>query len=233
MKQYVVITAGGIGARISSDIAKQFLEIEGKPILLRTIEQFLSLSYDIELIIVLKSEQKEYWKKYCFDHELFFKHTIVSGGMTRFHSVRNALEYVPDGAIAIIHDGVRPFLPQSLLKRLFSTDFIGKGYDGLIPVLPAIESMRERSYDKEGNETGSLPVDRSRFLSVQTPQIYDSTKLKKAYKQAYIPEFTDDASVMERMGYKIMTCEGSRLNIKITTPEDLQICRLLLPLLKI
>jgi 2-C-methyl-D-erythritol 4-phosphate cytidylyltransferase len=230
-KQYIIITAGGTGSRMSSNIAKQFLEIDGKPILLRTIEQFFSFSCNFELIIVLKSEQKEYWKKYCASHEIFFRHTLVSGGMTRFHSVRNALEYVPDGAIAIVHDGVRPFVSKELLNTMLSINFIEKGYDGLIPVLPAVESMREKSYDTIGNEIGSHSVDRSHFITVQTPQIFDSTKLKTAYKQAYIPEFTDDASVMERMGYKIMTCNGSRLNIKITTPEELQICRLLLPFL--
>lgn len=230
-KRYIIITAGGVGSRMSSDTAKQFIEIDGKPILLRTIELFSSFVEGLEIILVLKSEQKNYWKKYCSDNALFFKHSLASGGLTRFHSVRNALELVPDNVIVAVHDGVRPFVPREVLLRLFSTDFIGKGYDGLIPVVPAIDSMREKCYDEKGNEIGSKAVDRGNYMYVQTPQIFDSTKLKKAYKQAYIPEFTDEASVMEKMGYKIMTCLGSRLNIKITTPEDLQMCRLLLPLL--
>ena len=225
---YVIITAGGVGKRMGGNIAKQFLELDGKPILLRTIEMFKKVWNKAEIILVLPSEYKEYWKQYCLENNLWFKHTLVSGGITRFHSVRNALEYVPDGAIVAVHDGVRPFVPKSMLEELLSCDISDNQVAGVIPVMPSIESMRKKKLDAEGHFIGSETVNRDEYVSVQTPQVFDSSKLKEAYKQAYSPAFTDDASVAESKGYKVLFCNGSRFNIKITTPEDLTLGELFL-----
>lgn len=222
---FAIITAGGSGTRMGSALPKQFLEIEGKPILLHTLELFRRIP-GIEILLVLPQNQKEYWKELCLQQKTTIKHRIVSGGVTRFHSVKNALEHVPDGAIVAVHDGVRPFVPEALMKRLLNFDFEAEGCNGLIPVMPVVESMR--MLDSEG---GSTPVERSRYCFVQTPQIFTSTELKRAYKQAYTPSFTDDATVMQSAGYRVKSCKGSRINIKITTPEDLAVCKLLLPLL--
>lgn len=229
---YVIILAAGAGKRMGGKIAKQFLDLEGKPVLLRTIELFRVLPVKTEILLVLSTEYKEYWKKYCLEHDLWFRHTIVSGGITRFHSVKNALAHVPEGAIVAVHDGVRPFVPGKLLEKLLA---FGEGKQdneetaGIIPVLPAVESMREIIRDcHSGRIEKTVPVDRDKYLFVQTPQVFDSGKLKKAYRQAYAPEFTDDASVVESCGYKVATCEGSRFNIKITTPEDMEMARFIL-----
>ncbi len=219
---YVIITAGGVGKRMGGNIAKQFLEIEGKPILLRTMEMFMALPFKVEFILVLPNEYKEYWKSYCLENNLWFKHILVSGGITRFHSVRNALEFVPDGAVVAVHDGVRPFVPKKMLEELLQYDLDGCDAAGVIPVMPSIESMRCKILDNEGHLVGSKCVDRDKYIFVQTPQVFDSTRLKEAYKQAYSPTFTDDASVVESKGYKVQLSQGSRFNIKITTPEDLQ-----------
>lgn len=227
-KVYAIITAGGTGQRMGSDIAKQFLEIGGKPILLRTIEMFRELPFDVEIILVLPSDYKEYWKKYCVDNNLWFRHTLVSGGFTRFHSVRNALALVPDGAKVAVHDGVRPFVPKEMLERLLGYDLDSTGVAGVIPVMPSIESMRKKVFDSEGFMVGADCVDRDDYLFVQTPQVFDSTLLKQAYQQAYSPTFTDDASVVESKGYKVAFSEGSRFNIKITTPEDLKLGEIIL-----
>ena len=93
---------------------------------------------------------------------------------------------------------------------------------GVIPVLPVVESMRKKQYAEDGAVAGTSPVTREDYLLVQTPQVFDSTRLKLAYKKPYSPSFTDDASVMESSGYIFDTIEGSRFNIKITTPEDLK-----------
>lgn len=225
---FAIITAGGTGKRMGGDIAKQFLEIGGQPILLRTIEMFRSLPFDVEIILVLPSEYKEYWKKYCVDNNLWFRHTLVTGGLTRFHSVRNALAFVPDGAVVAVHDGVRPFVPEEMLKKLLEYNFKEAGAAGVIPVMPSIESMRKKVYDNEGYTVGADCVNRDDYLFVQTPQVFDSTLLKEVYKQAYSPEFTDDASVVESKGYKVVFSEGSRFNIKITTPEDLRMGEIIL-----
>ena len=91
---YVIITAGGIGRRMGGKTAKQFLELEGKPVLLRTIEMFTGAFGDVGIILTLPQEYKQYWSDYCFSRNLWFKHTLVSGGITRFHSVQNAVEIV-------------------------------------------------------------------------------------------------------------------------------------------
>lgn len=225
---YVIITAGGVGRRMGGSIAKQFLEIGGKPIILRTIEMFAAMDAKCEIILVLPNDYKEYWKKYCMENNLWFRHTLVSGGITRFHSVRNALEFVPDGALVAVHDGVRPFVPQRMLKGLLECDLSGDNVAGVIPVMPSVESMRKRIFDSEGHTVGAHTVNRDEYIFVQTPQVFDSTKLKEAYKQAYSPAFTDDASVAESKGYKILFSEGSRFNIKITTPEDITMAEIIL-----
>ncbi len=229
---YVIITAGGVGRRMGGSTAKQFLELEGKPILLRTIEMFTDLYDKINIIVTLPAEFKEYWKEYCFKQNLWIKHIVVEGGITRFHSVRNALEYVPDGAVVAVHDGVRPFVPGEILENLLNYDFKANNVAGVIPAMPSIESMREKIFDNDGLQVGSAPVDRDKYLFVQTPQVFDSTILKECYKKAYSPAFTDDASVVESSGYKVATIQGSRFNIKITTPEDMLLAKIFLEMSK-
>ena len=228
---YVIITAGGVGRRMGGKTAKQFIELEGKPVLLRTIEMFRNLSPDINIILTLPQEYKEYWRNYCFENGLWFRHTIVSGGITRFHSVKNALEHVPGGAVVAVHDGVRPFVPQEMLVSLLGYNFSKEGVAGVIPVMPSIESMRMRTYGDDGMPNGSKTVNRDEYMFVQTPQVFDSTILKECYKKAYSPTFTDDASVVESSGYKVATTAGSRFNIKLTTPEDLVMARIFLSLM--
>lgn len=228
---YVIITAGGAGLRMGGHIAKQFMELDGEPILLRTIEMFRKWKEDVNLILVLPSEYKAYWKQYCLDHDLWFRHTIVSGGITRFHSVRNALKYVPDEALVAVHDGVRPFVPIELLNRLTEAEqWLDEKEKicGMIPVMPSVESMREKVLDEQGRILATVTVDRERYLFVQTPQVFDSTILKAGYRKAYSPAFTDDASVVESYGYRVKTLPGSRFNIKITTPEDLLMAEIIL-----
>jgi len=217
---YAIILAGGHGTRMGSSVAKQFLEIGGKPILRHTIEQFLSLGLDMEIIVVLPADCKEDWRNYCSSSGFLERYIMPTGGITRFHSVRNALEYVPEGAIVAVHDGVRPFVDKEFLLSLFEK---ASQCEGVIPVVPPVETVREM----DGNGM-SYTVDRSRYALVQTPQVFRSEILKKAYAQPYSTSFTDDASVVEHAGYKVSLCEGRRYNIKITTPEDLLIAESLI-----
>ena len=229
---YIIITAGGVGRRMGGNTAKQFLELEGKPVLLRTIEMFRKAFPKANIIITLPQEYKEYWRNYCFENNLWFRHIVVSGGITRFHSVKNALEHVPDGAVVAVHDGVRPFVPKKMLVSLFAFNFAEEGVAGVIPVMPSVESMRIRTYGNDGMPDGSRTVNRDDYMFVQTPQVFDSTLLKECYKKAYSPTFTDDASVVESSGYKVATLAGSRFNIKLTTPEDLVLAKMFLSVMK-
>ena len=213
-KVFAVILAGGSGSRMGSDLPKQFIEIDGKPILRHTIEAFQSLPIPVEIIVVLPSTQKSYWKNYCKETGFLTKYILPTGGITRFHSVQNALKYVPDGALVMVHDGVRPFITTDFLMSLIEK---GREFEAVVPVRPCIESLRR----VEGDE--SCAIDRSGYVSVQTPQVFHSEVINKAYSQSYNPSFTDDASVVEAAGYKITLCDGLRQNIKITTPEDLEV----------
>lgn len=212
MKRYAVIVAGGRGVRMGADRPKQFLEIGGKPILRRTVERFLAFDPGIEIILVLPKEQREYWREYCLENGFLTRYTMVSGGITRFHSVQNALAYVKDEGVVAIHDGVRPLISQDLLERVYEA---AAEYPAVIPAVPVVESVRK----VEGED--SSPVSRDGLVLVQTPQLFDAHLLKEAYRQPFSPAFTDDASVFEAAGGRVHIVAGDRMNLKITTPDDL------------
>ena len=147
-------------------------------------------------------------------------HEVTEGGATRFHSVRNGLKLVPEGALVAIHDGVRPFVAASVIRDAFH----GAARDGgVIPVVDVVDSVRQTT--EEGD---SFPIDRDCLKLVQTPQVFQSTLLHEAYRLPFDKSFTDDASVFEAAGYKIRTIPGNRENIKITTPFDLLIAEALI-----
>lgn len=214
MEQYAVIVAGGSGSRMQSTTPKQFLEIGSKAVLLHTLETFHNFNPAMQIILVLPASQKERWKEIRKTHQCQIAHAIAEGGENRFQSVRNGLALVPAGALVAIHDGVRPFVQQETLKQAFSTA-AEKG--SAIPAVPLKESIRRLE-----NES-SKAEDRSQFRLIQTPQIFQSDLIKKAYRQAERPLFTDCASVVEAEGHKVTLIAGSYENIKITTPEDLLI----------
>ena len=230
MDKYAIIVAGGSGSRMGGDLPKQFLLLDGKPVVLHTIERFLSLSFPVEIILILPPAYREYWKDYCFENKVSFRHTLVSGGITRFHSVKNALKYVPSGAVVAIHDGVRPFVSSEFLERLFT---LGQEKGAVIPMVGAVDSMRVKTMQKETENHDCqeyMPVERENYFLVQTPQVFQSDIILDAYKQAFVPSFTDDASVVEKMGCKISVTDGSRYNIKLTHTEDMLLAEAIMAL---
>ena len=212
MKKFAIIVAGGSGIRMGTEIPKQFLELAGKPILMHTIEVFYNFDPDCELILVLPASQHDFWSKLCLKHSFTIHQQIVSGGETRFHSVRNGLKLIQEKGIIFIHDGVRPLVSIQTLERCFETAL----KDGnAIPVLPVTESLRKIN----GNQ--NISVDRNLYFSIQTPQTFRSEQILQAYQLEYNPSFTDDASVAEKAGFSISMVEGNCENIKITKPTDL------------
>lgn len=206
---------------MGGDLPKQFMELSGTPVLQRTLEAMAEAVPDIRLIAVLPSTHFRMWKELCADHNFSCPHTLVPGGMTRFLSVRNALEKVPDGAIAMVHDGVRPFVSASLVRKMLDRMQTCRA---LIPVLPVTDTLRYADCSAE------KVVDRSLFVSVQTPQMFLSEDLKAAYSMPYDTRFTDDASVAQAYGIPLETIEGEKFNIKLTTPEDLVFAKAILSL---
>ncbi len=218
---YAVFVAGGSGTRMGGDVPKQFLDLGGIPILQRSVERFLDAAPDARVIVVLPERHLDQWQELCLKHAVSFPQTIVHGGMTRFHSVQNALEKVPDGAIVSIHDGVRPLFTPGLVRAMLDRMQLPGGPQALIPAVPVTDTLRSTD--------PSLPApDRSRLVAVQTPQMFLSEVLKQAYRQPYDTAFTDDASVAERAGARIELFPGEKYNLKITTPEDLALARLLI-----
>lgn len=214
MKHTALIVAGGKGLRMGSELPKQFLPIGGKPVLMHTLEAFHRFDSAIDLILVLPEEQQGYWKQLCEKHRFTIRHLIANGGETRFHSVKNGLALVSGGGLVGVHDGVRPFVSQEVIRRCYDRAATEKA---VIPVVDVVETVRQVT------ESGSRTVNRDDYKLVQTPQVFDADLLRRAYAQDFKPFFTDDASVVEAMGVPVDLVEGNRENIKITTPFDLKI----------
>ncbi len=235
--EYVIIVAGGKGTRMGSEVPKQFLTIDGQPILMRSIRCFKNYNCNMKIILVLPKEQQEYWKTLCEEYSFNEEVTIADGGETRFHSVKNGLDCIPDDACGTVcvHDGVRPFVSGGTIHRT-CTEAQKSG--AAVPVIPVVETLRhlyrtdapESLYKIDSiaaleisRELRSETVPRDEYRIVQTPQTFRIDLLKKAYRQEYCREFTDDASVVEHDGQNVALVEGNEENIKITTPFDLAV----------
>ena len=223
-RRYVIIMAAGSGTRMGADRPKQFLEIGGKAILQKTMEVFLQASPGISVVTVLPEAFIDYWKDYSYRRNFTCPQILVKGGITRFHSVRNALERIPEGALVAVHDGVRPLITGRLVEDMFAQ---AETHPALIPVIPCVDTMKVLSKVTQPSGEDVLVTvpgavaDRSVLYGAQTPQIFHSEILKEAYAQPYDTAFTDDASVVEKYGKSLSYTMGERLNIKITTTDDL------------
>ena len=193
-KKYVIFTAGGSGTRMKSAEPKQFLP----------------------------REHVSLWEDLCTKYPLDVPQRIVEGGITRFHSVKNALAKVPDGVVVAVHDGVRPLVSGALIKEMFSQM---RSCRALIPVLPVTDTLKSLRRNPDGRivATGDPDPDRSRVFGAQTPQMFLSEELRAAYELPYDLSYTDDASVAARYGIPLSYIDGERNNIKLTTPEDMEL----------
>ncbi|HHV87254.1 MAG TPA: 2-C-methyl-D-erythritol 4-phosphate cytidylyltransferase [Petrimonas sp.] len=215
----VVIVAGGKGLRAGGEIPKQFQPIGEKPMLMRTIEAFYNFDDQMRIVIVLPEEFRHLWNELCEKHNFRLSHTIVSGGETRFHSVKNGLSEISEDEIVGIHDAARPFVSKEVIGRCYREAFDFRC--GIIPVIEERNSVRIlTAYENKA-------FDRERIRVVQTPQVFPAGLLKNAYETPYREEFTDDASVAEDDGIQIKLVEGDEKNIKITTPLDLRFAEFL------
>ncbi len=219
MKKYALITAGGKGLRMGSELPKQFLGLAGKPLLMHAFRAFSSYEPGMSFVLVLPEDSFEAWKDLCRKHGFHIHHELVAGGPTRFHSVKNGLKHIPDEALVAIHDGVRPLVSTTLISRVFH--FAAK-FGSAIPVTTPDESVRQ------AEQALSQPLPREKIRLVQTPQCFRAVPIKNAYNRNYSEAFTDDATVLEATGERIFLVEGERTNIKITTPEDLRVAAALM-----
>lgn len=220
MKRAVVIVAGGAGIRMGGDLPKQYLKLVGRPLIVHALEKFQLFDPQMKVVVVMSPAHLKHWEDIYDKYNLDSGIIVAHGGASRYDSVKNGLAQVADGMVVGIHDAVRPLVSQGTLERSYSSAISwGSG----IPVIELDDSLR--MIDAEG---GSRPVDRTKIRRVQTPQVFQSTMIKKAYQRFTDPEFTDDASVYESEFGKLTLVEGNRENIKITTPADLLIAEALI-----
>lgn len=216
---YAVIVAGGQGTRMGTAVPKQFLDLEGKPVLYHTLKAFLDAIPGIHLVLVLPAHQISYAQMVLQAFPERIDITITAGGDTRFQSVKNGLRGLPHGSIIMVHDGVRCLVSPELIRRCHDEAL---RYGSAIPVVPVSDSIRV--VRKEGSE----PIDRSVLRIVQTPQTFKGSVLLPAFEQEYRDVFTDEATVVEAAGGTVYLTEGEKSNLKITTPEDLLLASFLL-----
>ncbi|MBO9566841.1 MAG: 2-C-methyl-D-erythritol 4-phosphate cytidylyltransferase [Niastella sp.] len=219
MKKYAVIVAGGSGMRMGTIVPKQFLPLQGKPVLWYTLTAFLDAFPDLEIILVLPEAHLETGQEILRSTHAPDRIWMTAGGETRFHSVRNGLSHIHQHSIVFVHDGVRCLLTPQLIRRCYQ---MAQERGNAIPAIGAVDSIRIQTFD--GNEF----IDRSKVRIIQTPQTFYSDIVKAAFEQEYEESFTDEASVVERLGVKIHLIDGESTNIKITHPIDVLIAEKIL-----
>ncbi len=219
MERYAIIMAGGTGSRMNQSLPKQFILVDGKPILMHTISAFHNFSSSVRIILVLPAMELNRWNRLCEQHLFTIPHQCVSGGETRSASVRNGLDAITShkGLVAI-HDGVRPLVSGEIIEE----SFMVAAKSG-----SAIATVKLKDSIRKINNHGTMSLNRDEYRLVQTPQTFNVSLIKHAYQKVE-KEYSDDATVAEMAGYPIYLIEGDYRNIKITTQEDLKIAEALL-----
>lgn len=210
--EYALIVAGGKGTRINSATPKQFLELNGIPILIHTLNAFIRYSSQINIILVLPEDDMDTWKNLADKYNFTTPITLQTGGSTRFESVKRGLQKISGNGLVAIHDGVRPLISEDIIGASFRLAAVHK---------TAVAAVRLKESIRMTDQDNTKAVDRSKFRLIQTPQTFDVALIRNAYEIKDDPGLTDDASVAEKAGHVISLFEGSYENIKITTSEDL------------
>ena len=212
MNKYAVIVAGGSGLRMGTTLPKQFLPLRGKPVLWHSLNTFLQAWPDLKIILVLPPNHLQTGQQIVQTTSDPARITITLGGDTRFHSVKNGLDQIHEQGVVFVHDAVRCLLTTNLIHRCYNKT-LEKG--NAIPAVQPIDTLRIETAE------GSQWIDRQKVHIIQTPQTFYTDIIKKAFEQAYDPSFTDEASVVEKLGVTIQLIEGESTNIKITRPLDI------------
>jgi len=217
--KHLIIVAGGTGSRIKNELPKQFIEINGTPIIVHTLRKFLQYNASIHIYIAVHKDYEAHLKLVLHKFLPNQKVEITVGGETRFHSVKNALALVPNTGIVAIHDAARPMVSKDTISRCFKAAQV---HGNATPCVPVNDSLRQvkGKYNKS--------VLRNDYKIIQTPQCFKVELIKKSFEQNYSESFTDDASVFEKAGNTITLTEGNVENIKITYPIDLILAQHLL-----
>lgn len=219
MAHYAIIVAGGKGHRMDQDVPKQFLLLKGKPVLMYSIEAFHKENENNKIVLVLSDAFHNEWSLLCEKHKFTIPHALVSGGKERFDSVKNGLNFIfnneptLDNILIAIHDGARPLITGELINSIFRLAEVKKC---VVPAIQSSDSIRLKT-----DEITSTSIPREKVFLIQTPQVFSAKILKEAYTSNFDPNFTDDASVVEKAGFDVYLIDGDIKNIKITYPSDM------------
>lgn len=222
MSKIAVIVAGGRGSRMGNELPKQFLLLEGKPILFYAIDAFYRCFPDIIINLVIPEHYKEYTKELLHRYGYLNKIHIIQGGETRFHSVKNGIAAAQNNDIIFVHDAVRCLISKQLIERCFE---MATEKGTALPVIPIRDSIR-----RVLSNGSSQAVSREELYAVQTPQTFKASILMPAYNVDFSQDFTDEATVVEKAGFQIHMVKGEEQNIKITYPDDLLYAKMILSL---
>lgn len=223
MKKYAIIVAGGTGTRMQAEVPKQFMMLSGKPVILYSVEAFRAYDPLIQIILVMHPDYMDIWNTISFEFKITISVLLVKGGKTRFESVSNGLKLLNGKGLVAIHDAARPVIYPDFISELFST---AETYGSAIPAVPINDTIRVIEGD------ASRQFDRTFLRAIQTPQVFRTLEIQRAYKQPYQDSFTDDGSVMEAAGFNINLAEGLQENIKITHNQDIALAEVLLKSIK-
>ena len=220
MKYYFILAAAGVGKRMGLNYPKQFLEYEGKPLFIKSLE-IANLSKVTDIIIVTNAEYVKKVEEIVMEYNIQNIKKVVSGGKERQDSIYNALKEVKElDSFLAVQDGVRPFLEKSYLDHGYDILLKNKELSGVAVGVKVKDTIKKVSQDGIILET----PERKNLIAIQTPQIFRTRELLEAYKKAYKENYlgTDDSSLVEKNGGIVKVIEGSYNNIKVTTPEDLK-----------
>jgi 2-C-methyl-D-erythritol 4-phosphate cytidylyltransferase len=219
MKKYAVIVAGGTGIRMLGDVPKQFMLLNGKPIILYSIDAFYSFDSKIQIIVVIHPDYLVFWEELRMGFKIDIPFLVAAGGKTRFDSVKNGLNLIDEDGFVAIHDAARPVINPDFIGQLFSE---AENHGSAMPGIALNDTIRMIDGDT------SHQLDRTFLRAMQTPQVFKVSELKRAYTQPFQPIFTDDASVMQSAGFPLHLTEGRPWNIKITYLQDIPLAELLI-----
>lgn len=228
MKVAAIIAAAGVGLRMKSQVPKPYLPLAGKPILAHTLEIFEGVKEVQEVSVVVHPDDLEYCQEEVMGVYGFKKVLrLVPGGKERQDSVYHALKALQqedDLDVILVHDGVRPFVTPEQIRRIIKA---ARSQGAAILGLPAQDTLKRVNSQKKVIHT----LDRKDIWQIQTPQGFQAALLRRAFVEAYSRNFygTDEASLLEEMGQPVTVIPGDPWNLKITTPEDLELAEALLP----
>jgi 2-C-methyl-D-erythritol 4-phosphate cytidylyltransferase len=226
-----IVAAAGLGLRMGNKTPKPYLLLAGKPILAHTLEFFEKIKEIREVTLVVHPEELDYCQEKVISPYGFKKVLrLVPGGKERQDSVYNALKALKnedDLEIVLVHDGVRPFVTPEQVCRVIQA---ARSHGAAVLGLPAQDTLKAVNADGHIRQT----LDRKDIWQIQTPQAFQAALLRRAFIEAYSRNFygTDEASLVEELKVPVMVVPGSPLNLKITTPEDLNLAEAILPLMR-